>query len=56
MSYMFLSYLGGFIYWMLIKFCKTSYNEEIEEKNIVRNIIVLIIFIFIVAFFSIKIF
>lgn len=56
MSYMFLSYIGGFIFWVVFKFCKTSYNDEIANKNIERNIFVFLVTILIVAFLTIKIF
>ena len=56
MSYMFLSYIGGFIFWVVFKLCKTSYNDEISNKNIERNILFLLVTILIIAFLTIIIF
>lgn len=30
MSYVFVSYSGGFIYWVAVKFCKTKLNDELD--------------------------
>lgn len=55
MFHYFLSDVGAFIYWVLIKFCRTSYEDEAKEENLERNIIVFIISIFIAAFVVIRI-
>ena len=55
MSYMFLHYIGGLIYWIFVKFCKTKLESEQANKHIERNIIVLLIAVFIIAFITIKI-
>ena len=39
MRYPILHYLGGFIWWIFIKFCKTDLEIEQGENNRVRNIL-----------------
>ena len=46
--------IGGFIYWMIFKFCKTKLSEEQNIKNRERNIFIFIISIFILGFISVK--
>ena len=45
---------GGFLWWILIKFCKTKLEDEQKEKNWARNIFFSIVFGYVLVFFSIK--
>ncbi len=55
MRYEFLIDIGGFIWWLL-KFCSTKLEEEQTKEKWSRNIIVLIVAAYLIAFVSIKIF
>lgn len=48
--------LGGFFWWVLIKFCKTSLEEEQTKENWSRNIIFLIFIGMIIALLVIRVF
>ncbi len=54
MRYELLNEIGGFIYWIIFKFCKTKLSEEQNIKNRERNIFIFIISIFILGFISVK--
>ncbi len=56
MRYPLLHYLGGFLWWLLIKFCKTDLDYEQSEENRIRNILFSIILGLMVAFISINFF
>ena len=56
MSYIFISYLGGTVYWIFIKFCKTNLEDELKFENKERNILTFIISVLIIGFFSVKVF
>lgn len=48
-------YLGGYIWWIFIKFCRTEIEDEQKIENAARNIFTSIVVIMIIAFVSIKI-
>ena len=50
------SNIGGFLWWLLIKFCKTKLLDEQSEDKWVRNILFLIVLGLITTFISIKLF
>lgn len=52
MSYMKLNYIGGVVYWVFIKFCATELKNEQANKNIERNIFVLLVIILGTAFMA----
>lgn len=54
MRYTDLNNIGGLIYWIFIKFCKTNLTEEQSEKFWARNILVLLILGTLVGFFISK--
>lgn len=56
MRYPLFHYLGGQLWWVFIKFCKTNLDEEQSEDKWARNIFFLIIIGVVVAFVSIKFF
>jgi hypothetical protein len=56
MRYPFLHYLGGFLWWLIIKFCRTKLEDEQAEQKRVRNILFSIILGLIATFISIKVF
>lgn len=43
MTYIIYSDIGGFLWWFLIKFCKTKLKDEQLEKYEARNILFLIV-------------
>lgn len=43
MTYCIYSDLGGFLWWLFVRFCKTDLKDEQSEKHWARNIVVLII-------------
>ncbi len=56
MRYKIESDIGVFLWWVLIKFCKTDLKEEQAENKWSRNIFFLAVLGLIVAFISIKFF
>ena len=56
MRYIVLTDFGGFLWWLLIKFCKTKLLDEQSEDKWVRNILFLIVLGLITTFISIKLF
>lgn len=56
MSYVFVSYSGGFIYWVAVKFCKTKLNDELDINKKERNIFTFIISVLVIGFITIKFF
>lgn len=55
MRYELLTDIGGFIWWLLIKFCSTKLEEEQTKENWSRNIIVFVVAGYLIAFVMIKI-
>ncbi len=56
MRYELLADIGGFLWWLLIKFCSTKLKDEQTKKKWSRNIFVFIVAIYLLAFITIKIF
>ena len=56
MRYIFLSDIGGFFWWLLIKFCKTNLNDEQAEDKWGRNIFFVLLLFWVVTMVSIKVF
>lgn len=50
------SNIGGFLWWLLIKFCKTKLEDEQAQDKWARNILFLIVLGLIATFISIKFF
>jgi len=56
MRYTDFSDFGGFLWWLLIKFCKTNLADEQTKDKWSRNIFFLIVIGFILGFVSVKFF
>lgn len=56
MRYPLFHYLGGLLWWIIIKFCKTDLQEEQGENNWARNVFFMIVIIIILSFIAIKFF
>ncbi|MEO8255554.1 MAG: hypothetical protein ABI554_14335 [Flavobacterium sp.] len=56
MRYPFLHYLGGFLWWFFVKFCKTDLDNEQAEDKRIRNILFTLILGIIATFISVKFF
>ena len=56
MAYEFLTDIGGFLWWLIIRFGKTELKREQKEDKWARNLLFLIVLGFVIAFLSIKIF
>ena len=52
----YLTDLGGFLWWLLIRFCKTDLDNEQSKGKWSRNIFFLIILGFLIAFLKIELF
>jgi hypothetical protein len=56
MRYSYLADIGGFLWWLFIKFCKTNLKEEQTKSKWSRNIFVFLVFetliVFILSFFK----
>jgi len=48
--------IGGFLWWLLIKFCKTNLKEEQSKDKWSRNIFFLIVIGTVLGFVSVKFF
>lgn len=55
MAYEFLTDIGGFLWWSLIKFGKTDLKKEQSKEKWSRNLIFLIAIGYLIGFLSIKI-
>src|SRR5690554_2563173 len=53
MRYTDLSDIGGFLWWLLIKFCKTDLKDEQKENKWSRNILTLLLFGLLFVFITI---
>lgn len=42
MRYRLITDLGGFLWWVILRFCKTKLKEEQKQENWARNILFLI--------------
>jgi len=47
--------IGGFLWWLFIRFGQTSLKKEQSEKYDARNVLFIFIFIMIISFVKIKI-
>lgn len=54
MRYKIESDIGGFLWWLIIKFCKTDLKEEQTENKWSRNIFFLIVIGLVIGFVSVK--
>jgi len=54
MRYTDLTELGGFLWWVLIRFCRTKLKDEQGKDKWSRNIFFLMILFFVVMFLSTK--
>ena len=54
MRYADLAELGGFLWWIIVKFTRTNLNDQQSKENWSRNIFFLIIIIFAIGFISVK--
>lgn len=48
--------IGGFLWWVLIKFCKTELKTEQSDDKWSRNLFFLIVLGIIIGFLAIKLF
>lgn len=48
--------LGGFLWWILIRFCKTELKEEQIEEKMSRNLLLLIVIGILFGIVSVKFF
>jgi len=56
MRYEALTDLGGFLWWLIIRFAKTDLEDEQAKEKWARNLFFLIVIGLIIALFTIKIF
>jgi hypothetical protein len=49
-------YLGGLLWWLFIKFCKTDLEDEQSEEKWSRNVFFMMIIIVVLMFISVKFF
>lgn len=47
--------LGGFLWWLLIRFTKTKLSDEQTEEKWARNIAFLLLCVLIIGFISVKV-
>lgn len=50
MRYTDLSDIGGFLWWLFIKFCKTDLKDEQKENKWSRNILTFLLFGLLIVF------
>jgi len=56
MRFPFLHYVGGFIWWVFIKFCKTDLETEQAEDKRIRNIFFTLVIGTALGFIAVKFF
>jgi hypothetical protein len=56
MRYIIISDIGGFLWWILIKFCKTNLEDEQAKDKWSRNIFFLTVIGFVMMFIAVKFF
>jgi hypothetical protein len=56
MRYILLTDIGGFLWWLVFKFCRTKLEDEQKAENWARNIFILIVFGVLIAIISNKFF
>ena len=56
MRYELLADIGGFLWWLLIKFCSTKLKDEQTKKKWSRNIFVFIVAIYLLLLSQLKYF
>jgi hypothetical protein len=54
-SYRLYSDIGGFVYWAVVKLCRTKLKTELEPEHDSRNVFFFIIFTILVGFISVRI-
>lgn len=54
MRHTLLTDIGGFLYWIIFKFCKTDLKEEQSKNNWSRNIFIFIVALIIMFFLSVQ--
>jgi len=47
--------LGGSLWWVLVRFCRTKLSDEHKKEKTARNFIFLVFICYLVAFISIKV-
>jgi hypothetical protein len=55
MRYELLTDIGGFIWWLLIRFCSTKLEEEQTKEKWSRNMFVFIVTAYLIGFVTVKI-
>ena len=48
--------IGGVLWWIFIRFCKTELKTEQSKKYEARNVLFIFVFIFIISLIKIKFF
>ncbi len=56
MEFELFSDLGGYLWWLFIKFRKTDLKKEQSQEKRARNLFFLIVLAYLIAFFTLKIF
>ena len=51
-----LSDIGGFLWWLIVKFCSTDLEDEQLEKNWTRNILTLVVLGLVIGYISVNFF
>lgn len=54
MRYQLLSDIGGFTYWVLIKFCKSDLEQELAKDKWARNILIFTILFSFIMYLSVN--
>lgn len=56
MRFPFFHYLGGLLWWLIIKFCRTNLDQEQSDDKWIRNVLFTIFIIILLIFLSVKFF
>lgn len=48
--------IGGLLWWLLVRFCRTDLSTEQEKGNKTRNVVIFYALVISITFLSVKIF
>jgi hypothetical protein len=55
-GYRYQGQIGGFLWWLLIRFCKTKLEDEQTHDKMARNVFFIVMIVFVMMFIAVKFF
>ncbi|UMY65275.1 MULTISPECIES: hypothetical protein [unclassified Flavobacterium] len=47
--------LGGFIWWVAVRFCRTRLKEEQSEKHLERNVVLFLVVAYLLGYVTVQV-